>query len=323
MSKPTLVFLAAPGAPAPDELHAVAEVADVVIADDASTLRDALARAQIALVWDFQTPLLREVGPGGLSWIHTCSIGVDALITPEIIRAPVTVTNTRGVYERPIAEYVLAALLLMAKDLPRTLALQRQGQWRPRLTEALTERRVLVLGPGAVGREIAQLLRAAGMQVRVVGRRARDDEPGLGRVEGIDDLNRLLTTADDLVVALPLTSATRGILTRQRLAQLPRGARVINVGRGSLIDEPALLQALRSGQVGAAVLDVFEREPLPDGHPFWTMDNVLVSPHMSGDVAGWEAKVIERFLDNLDRWSRGEPLHHIVDKQSFAVGGAA
>ena len=316
-----MVFLAAPGAPAPPELHAVAQVADVVIAEDASTLRDALARAQIALVWDFQTRLLSEVGPGRLSWIHACSIGVDALITPEIIRAPVTVTNTRGVYERPVAEYVLAALLLLAKDLRQTLALQRQGQWRPRLTEALNERRVLVLGPGAVGREITQLLRAAGMHVRVVGRRARDAEPGLGRVEGIDDLDRLLCTADDLVVALPLTSATRGLLTAQRLAQLPRGARVINVGRGPLIDEPALLQALRSGQVGAAVLDVFEREPLPDGHPFWTMDNVLVSPHMSGDVAGSEAKVIDRFLDNLARWSRGEPLRHIVDKQSLAVSG--
>jgi phosphoglycerate dehydrogenase-like enzyme len=322
VSKPTVVFLAAPGAPAPAGLHAVAQVAELVVAEDASMLREALARAQIALVWDFQTPLLREVGPGGLSWIHASSIGVDALITPEIIRAPVTVTNTRGVYERPMAEYVLAALLLMAKDLRRTLALQRQGQWRPRLTEALAERRVLVLGPGAVGREITQLLRAVGMHVRIVGRRARDDEPGLGRVEGIDDLDRLLSKADDLVVALPLTSATRGILTTQRLAQLPWGARVINVGRGPLIDEPALLEALRSGQVGAAVLDVFEREPLPDGHPFWTADNVLVSPHMSGDVAGWEAKVIDGFLDNLERWSRGEPLRNVVVKQSFAAGGA-
>jgi phosphoglycerate dehydrogenase-like enzyme len=163
------------------------------------------------------------------------------------------------------------------------------------------------------------LLRAVGVTVDVMGRRARDDEPGLGRVHAVDELGTLLMQADDIIVALPLTAETQGILSAERLGQVRPGARIVNVGRGPLIDEQALLDALRSGHVGAAVLDVFEREPLPAGHPFWAMDNVLVSPHMSGDVLGWERAVIDLFLDNLDRWSRGAELRNVVGKQAFAV----
>jgi phosphoglycerate dehydrogenase-like enzyme len=314
-----VIFVGGPGAAAPAELEAVRAVADVLIADTAETLRSAEKQAEIALVWDVTTPLFREVGAGDLAWIHTNSIGVDALLTPELVHAATVITNTRGVYERPMAEFVLAALLHFSRDLHRTVSLQRAHEWRKRQGELIAERRALVLGPGAVGREITTLLRAVGITVDVVGRRARDDEPGLGRVHSVADLDLLLPEADDVIVALPLTADTERILDADRLTRLRRGARIVNVGRGALIDEQALLAGLKSGRIGAAALDVFVREPLPADRPFWDMENVLVSPHMSGDGAGWERRVIDLFLRNLDRWKAGDELENVVDKRAFGV----
>jgi phosphoglycerate dehydrogenase-like enzyme len=322
MSLPSVIVISKPGASLPAELDALSSVANVLVARDAETLRQAREQANVALVWDFQTELLREVGPGGLEWIHANSIGVDAIMTPDVVRSPVVVTNTRGVYERPIAEFVLAALLFFTKELPRTIQDQRARVWGHRPTEPIADRRALVLGPGPVGREITLMLRAVGITVDVVGRRAREDEPELGRVHGQGELDALLGQADDVIVALPLTADTRGIVDADCLARFRTGARIINVGRGPLIDEDALLAALRSGRVGAAALDVFEQEPLPCDHPFWEMDNVLVSPHMSGDAFGWQRTVIDLFLDNMERWRSGRELRNVVDKQGFALGAA-
>lgn len=317
--RPAIVLIAAPATETPPELAAVHAVADVVVADSAPALRDAQRRAEIALVWDFQTDLLREAGPGPLRWIHTSSIGVDAVLTPEVTRGPAVVTNTRGVFERPIAEFVLAAILFFAKDLRRINDRQRAHVWEHRTTEPLTGRRVLVLGPGPVGREITAMLRACGLHVDVVGRRAREDDGGLGHVHGLADLARLLPHADDLVLALPLTAQTRGIVDAKLLSRLRPAARIINVGRGALIDEPALIDALRSGRIAAAALDVFAVEPLPADHPYWAMDNVLVSAHMSGDVDGWARAAIDLFLDNLARFQRGEPMRNVVDKHGLTA----
>jgi phosphoglycerate dehydrogenase-like enzyme len=319
---PPVVFIAVPGAPLPAALDALRAITNVVVVENAQSFRLAQGEAEVALVWDFQTDLLREVGARGLNWIHARSSGVDGLITPEIAQAPVVVTNTRGVYERPMAEYVLAALLFFAKDLRRTVRDQRARKWMQRPTEAIGARRALVLGAGPVGREITMMLRAVGMTVDVVGRRARGDETELGRVHAVDELDSLLARADDVILALPLTAQTEHILDSQRLGRTRPGIRIVNVGRGRLIDEHALLDALQSGHVGAAALDVFEHEPLRADHPFWAMDNVLVSPHLSGDALGWERAVIELFVDNLDRWSRGAELRNVVDKEAFAIAAA-
>ncbi|TDD83470.1 D-2-hydroxyacid dehydrogenase [Saccharopolyspora karakumensis] len=255
---------------------------------------------------------------GGIQWVHANSVGVDAIVTPELATTSTVVTNTRGVFEPPMAEYVLAMLLYFAKDLGGTVDAQRAARWDKRPTESLRSRRVLLVGPGAVGREIASLLRGAGITVDVVGRTSRTDEV-LGEVRGIGELNALLPQADDLVVALPLTADTRGIIDADVLGRLRPGARVINVGRGPLIDEDAFIAELRAGRLGGAALDVFDQEPLPADHPFWAMDNVMVSPHMAGDAVGWERRSIELFVTNLERWSAGQPLLNIVDKSAFAA----
>ena len=311
MAKPRVIVVVPPERDAPP-LDPLRDEAEFVVVRTADELRTAQPGVEILFLNHYRSELLREVGPGDLRWIHTSSIGVDALLTKEIIDSGVVVSTSRNVCERPIAEWVLAVLLLFAKDLRRTLEYQRAAAWVHRETEPILARRVLLLGVGLVGRETANLLRAAGMAVDIVGRRARTD-PGLGPIHAVDELDRLLPEVDDVVLALPLVEATRGILDARRLALMRPGARLVNVGRGALVVEDALLAALCEGHLGAAGLDVFEHEPLPSEHPFWAMDNVVVSPHMSGDLVGWRSRVVDRFASNFRRWLAGEPLADVVD----------
>jgi phosphoglycerate dehydrogenase-like enzyme len=323
MSDTAVAVLLAHGQAPPEGLDAVSHLARVALADEPGSLARALDDAEVLFVWDFRSRLLAGAWAHArsLRWIHTGSVGVDAVLVDEVVAGDVVVTNTRGVFERPMAEYVLALILIFAKDLHRTLALQSERRWVHRETEIVQDRRVVVLGAGGVAREVVPLLRAAGMSVQVVGRSARSDDPGLGQVFAAVEADELLGEADFVVVALPLTAETRGYLDARRIALLRPGARVINVGRGPLIVQDALLDALETGQIAGAALDVFAEEPLAPEHPFWKMDQVIVSPHMSGDRRGWERAVVERFAENLRRWRRGEPLVNVIDKQM--LGGPA
>jgi phosphoglycerate dehydrogenase-like enzyme len=311
MATPRVIVVVPPERDAPP-LDTLRDEAEFVVVRTADELRAAQPGVEILFLNHYRSELLREVGPGDLRWIHTSSIGVDALLTEEIIDRGVVVSTSRNVCERPIAEWVLGVLLLFTKDLRRTLEYQRAATWVHRETEPLLGRRVLLLGVGQVGRETANLLRAAGMVVDIVGRRAREDAE-LGQIHAMEELDELLPAADDVVLALPLVEGTRGVIDARRLALMRPGARLVNVGRGALVVEDALLAALRDGHLGAAALDVFEHEPLPPEHPFWAMDTVLVSPHMSGDLIGWRGRVVERFAANLRRWMAGEPLADVVD----------
>lgn len=310
----------APGGSPPDGLELIAELADIRLTDDAPSFGRVLQEAEVLFAWDFRTRLLSGPWPSDsrLRWIHAGSVGVDAVLVDRVVSGEVVVTNTRGVFERPIAEYVLALILAFAKDLPTTLELQRERRWVHRETEVIQRRRVLILGAGEVARELAPLLRAAGMELEVVGRTARDADPLLGSVRATSDVEALLPWADFVVVALPLTSETTAYLDEHRLGLLHPGARLINVGRGALIDEAALLAALESNAIAGAALDVFAAEPLAPEHPFWKMSQVIVSPHMSGDRVGWERAVVECFAENLRRWNAGQELLNVVDKRRLA-----
>ncbi|WP_142106370.1 D-2-hydroxyacid dehydrogenase [Pseudonocardia cypriaca] len=274
------------------------------LASDAASLAEVLPGTEVLLVWDFLSDAVRDAWPAAdsLRWVHTASAGVDRLTFPGLLASDVTLTNSRGVFDRPMAEYVLGLVLAMAKDLPGTLAAQTRGEWHHRETEPIAGRRVVVVGGGPIGRAIAGLLAAVGMDVELVGRRDFDGLPGL------------LPSADWLVLAAPLTDATRGMLDAAALALLRPSARVINVGRGALVVEPDLVDALREGRIAGAALDVFAREPLPADSPLWTQPGVIVSPHMSGDLIGWRQDLVEVFRDNLARYRAGEPLRNVVDK---------
>jgi phosphoglycerate dehydrogenase-like enzyme len=321
---PSILVIACDEPPLPC-LDRVRALGDVRLAEDVDDIAAALGEAEVVLAWDFRSARLREAWPATATvrWIHAASVGVDTLLFEEVVNSGVIVTNTRGVFERPIAEYVLGLMLLFAKDLHTTLALQREGTWRYRETETLAGRQLVLCGAGAVAREVARVARLVGMDVAAVGRQSRRDDPSFGVVHGVAELDALLERASYLVLTLPLTNETRGLLDAGRLARLPRGARVISVGRGAVIDEPALLDALHSGHVSGAALDVFADEPLPPDHPFWAMPQVVVSPHMAGDVVGWRDRAVDLFLDNLGRWRAGRPLLHVVDKRRDALTSPA
>lgn len=289
-----------------DELPTGLDLGAARYADNADTLAKALPGTEVLLVWDFLSDAVRDAwdaADGALRWVHTASAGVDRLTFPGLVDSGVTVTNSRGVFDVPMAEYVLGIVLAQAKDLARTLALQSRREWHHRETERVAGRRAVVVGGGPIGAAIARLLGAVGLTVDVVGRRE------------FPDLPRLLPHADWLVLAVPLTDATRGMLDAAALALLPPRARVINVGRGALVVEDDLVAALREGRIAGAALDVFTTEPLPAKSPLWDLPGVLVSPHMSGDVIGWRTELADVFAANLARYRAGEPLQNVVDME--------
>ncbi|MEZ2388166.1 D-2-hydroxyacid dehydrogenase [bacterium RCC_150] len=321
MSRPKVIVIVQEGRPIPPVERMEAE-ADIVVVRTAEEFHTALPGTEILFLNDFRTKLLREVGPGELRWIHTSSIGVDSLMTDEIVNSDIVVSNSRGVCERPIAEWVLGVLLMFTKDLRRTIELQQARTWQHRETEPLLGRKVLVVGPGPVGRETILLLKAAGMNVTVVGRTAREDAQ-LGPIAGFGDLDRLLGEAEDVVLTLPLTEETRGLFDSSRFDNMRAGARLVNVGRGAVVVEQDLIDAIDAGHLGGAALDVFEHEPLAAENPLWSHKNILVSPHASGDLIGWRGRVVDCFARNLTRWKANEPLQDVVDLKKLGATSPA
>jgi phosphoglycerate dehydrogenase-like enzyme len=320
-TRPRVAVLPAPGEEGRTRLEPVERVADVRVGTTAEEFADALDGAEVVLVWDFRTTWLRDAWhrAGSLRWLHAASAGVDAVLLPEVVDSDCVVTNSRGVFDQPIAEHVLCTLLLFAKDMLESLALQREHRWQHRESETLAGRRLVIVGVGGIGRAVARLARAVGMDVTGVGRSARDEDPDFAAVVGAGGLDAALAVAEFVVVATPLTPQTRGLFDADRFARLPVGARFVNVGRGALVDEQALVEALRSGQLGGAALDVFATEPLPANSPLWDMRNVVVTPHMAGDFVGWREALGALFADNFARWMAGDPLRNVVDKRKGYV----
>lgn len=293
------------------------ERAAVVRYTSAEELPSALRGADALFVYDFLSTAVPSAWHAAdrLRWLHIASAGVDRVLFPELRDSDVVLTNSRGIFDDAIAEYVLGVILAFAKDLPRSVRLQDERTWLHRETERVAGRSVLVVGTGPIGRSIARLLRAAGMRVTGAGRREREDDPDFGVVYSSAELARYLPGADVVVAVAPLTEQTKGMFDAEAFAAMRPGARFVNVGRGELVVTDDLVDALRRGHLGGAALDVFETEPLPSGSPLWTMGNVLVSPHMSGDFVGWRNALVEVFADNFRRWREGRPLRNVVDKR--------
>ncbi|MDT5064447.1 MAG: hypothetical protein QOK02_602 [Mycobacterium sp.] len=292
-------------------VHLIPNDVEVVQVGSAPTDEE-LAGASVLYIWDHRfadlAPLLRRTDE--LRWVHAASVGVNRLICPEL--ASTTLTNSRGVFDTSIAEWVLAAVLAHVKGLSATWALQRERTWGYRTTGRLAGTRAAVVGTGSIGRAIADHLARLDVHVTLVGRTERDD-PQFGTIRRSDDLVAVAADVDVLVLAVPLTPATTALVGAEVLGALGAHGFVVNIGRGPTVVESDLVEALRFGTIAGAALDVFEVEPLPAGSPLWSMPNVLVSPHMSGDYVGFEIDMMTVFTDNLDRWLRDEPLHNVVD----------
>ncbi|MQA84598.1 MAG: D-2-hydroxyacid dehydrogenase [Streptosporangiales bacterium] len=280
-------------------------------------LASVLPGAQALFVWDFTSAALADVWPSAstLRWVHTASAGVDRLLFPGLVGSDVVVTNSRGVFEQAIAEYVLGCILAFAKDLTGTVTLQAERRWRHRESERIAGRRALIIGTGPIGRATARLLAAADMRVAGLGRRSRTGDPDFGRVHAQGDLLEVLGWADYVVMAAPLTEQTCGMLDRTAFRSMKPSARLVNVGRGPTVVEDDLVDALRNGEIAGAALDVFTEEPLPATSALWDMPGLIVSPHMSGDAEGWEDELVRLFAENLRHWQTGQPLRNVVDKQ--------
>ncbi|HEX3513064.1 MAG TPA: D-2-hydroxyacid dehydrogenase [Trebonia sp.] len=272
--------------------------------------------AEVLYVWDHRLAdlgaLLRAAPQ--VRWVHANSVGVDRLLCPELRGR--TLTNARGVFDTAITEWVVAAVLAHVKGLARTWERQRQRVWEHRVTGRLAGRTAAVVGTGSIGRAIAAGLAALGVRVELIGRAGR---PGTTR--GSDQLAEVARDADILVLALPLTAETTGLVDAAVLDALGPAGFLVNVGRGRCVVQSDLAEALRSGAIAGAALDVFEAEPLPATSPLWTLPNVLISPHMSGDYVGFEADMMRIFAANLDRWLAGQPLHNVVELDRGYVPG--
>ncbi len=245
-----------------------------------------------------------------LRWLHTFSAGVDHPWFRSLRERGVRLTTSSGASAVPIAHTVMLYLLALSRDLPRWLDAQRRRAWEPHEVDDLSGLVLGVVGLGPIGLEVARLGAAFGMRAIGLRRTPRGDEPC--ETWPLARLHELLGSADAVVLALPLTPDTRRIVDARAIAAMKRGAWLVNVGRGGLLDEAALTAALASGALGGAALDVFEREPLPPESPLWAQPRAIVTPHASGHSPGNAIRAEEIFLDNLARWTRGDALRNEV-----------
>jgi phosphoglycerate dehydrogenase-like enzyme len=247
-----------------------------------------------------------------LQWLHVFNAGVDHPIYTEMLQRGVRLTTSSGSTAEPIAQTAITALLMLGRGFPRWLAAQRQHRWdpvcMPDFPRDLRGQTAVIVGLGHIGKEIARLARLLGLNVIGIRRSPRQPDDLVDELHAPERLAEVLPRADWLILACPLTAETKGLVNADLLARLPRGARLINIARGEIVDEAALIAALRSQHLGGAYLDVFHQEPLPADSPFWDMPNVFVTPHNSSAAAGNDERVYRMFVENLGRWSRSEPL---------------
>lgn len=268
--------------------------------------------------WWTDQPALEHVlaAAPALRWMHTPSAGVDHVLTPTVIARAITLTNSAGVHAIPIAEFVLGFMLAHAKQLRAFHTAQDEARWAGGLPlRELYEATLLIVGIGGIGGAIAE--RAAAFGMRVLGsRRTPRPMPGVERVVGGDAWRDLLPEADYIVIATPLTPETRAMVDAAAFAAMRPSAYLINIARGAVIDEPALIAALNQGQIAGAALDTFEQEPLPAESPLWRLPNVTITPHSTASSPRMRERQIALFLENLARFRAGQPLLNIVDKSA-------
>jgi phosphoglycerate dehydrogenase-like enzyme len=247
-------------------------------------------------------------------WVHVRWAGLDNAPLPAIAASPAILTNSKGVYSAALGEYVVAAVLFFAKDLRRMVRSQGEGRWDVFEGHGVAGTTMGIVGYGDIGQAIAQRARGLGMRVLALRRSVPSADPLVDEFVGSDGLPDLMTRSDYVAVALPLTPETRGFVSRRALGTMKPTAVFINVGRGAVVDEEALLEALQAKRLRGAALDVFVTEPLPSGHPFYGMDNVLLSAHCADHTPTWRDEAVRFFLDNLARFRRDEPLLNVIDK---------
>jgi phosphoglycerate dehydrogenase-like enzyme len=289
----------------------------VLDAWDRDTLRRLLPEADVAF-----TPFVdRDVfaSASRLRWVQSPAAGVGSLMFPELLASPVVITSARGIRARSIAEHVLGVTIALARAMPAALRAQTAHRWAQEELETeartLQGQRMGIVGLGAIGLELVKMAAPFGFRISAIRRRAGEPPPdGVEAVWTPDRLPDLLSQSDVVVLAAPHTPETKRLIGRAQLDRMKRGALLVNIARGKLVDDEAVIDALRDGRLGGAALDVFSQEPLDPSSPYWDLPNVIITPHTSGAMKDYWTPLVALFSDNLRRFEKGEPLLNVVDK---------
>ena len=284
---------------------------------DRDTLRRLLPEADVAF-----TPFVdRDVfaSASRLRWVQSPAVGVGSLMFPELLASPVVITSARGIRARSIAEHVLGVTIALARAMPAALRAQTAHRWAQEELETeartLQGQRMGIVGLGAIGLELVKIAAPFGFRISAIRRRAGEPPPdGVEAVWTPDRLPDLLSQSDVVVLAAPHTPETKRLIGRAQLDRMKRGALLVNIARGKLVDDEAVIDALRDGRLGGAALDVFSQEPLDPSSPYWDLPNVIITPHTSGAMQDYWTPLVALFSDNLRRFEKGEPLLNVVDK---------
>jgi len=320
MSNDTILVLADPAEPQIAMLTNSLAGREIIVGNSAEQFEQASARARVLFNWSGSLALFRKVFGmcPNLRWVHSRSVGLERTLFPELIESSAPLTNGAGVFSPSLGEFALGAILYFAKDFRRMIRNQMAGIWEAFDVLPVSGHTVGIIGYGDIGRAVAARVRPLGMKVLAVKRHAsplKDSDPLVEPIYTPDRRIEMLPLCDYVVVAAPLTSETRGMIGEPEFAAMKPTAVVINVGRGPVIHEEALVRALSTGRIKGAALDVFDHEPLPQGHPFYKLENVLLSPHCADHTPDWLDNAMQFFIAQFERFQEGEPLLNIVDKK--------
>ncbi len=298
------------------QLAMLAEIPHYLV-QSAEALEAAPRDAEAILHWSGPRDLVRSaflMSPN-LRWVHSRSAGLDSMLFPELVQSDVPVTNGTGVFSQSLGEWALAVILFFAKDIRRLLRSQEACQWDQFDVEELPGQTVGIVAYGDIGRAVASRVHAMGMRVLALKRHApTSPDPFVERFYGPAELNAMLAECDFVVVAAPLTAETHHLISDDAFAAMRSNAVVINIGRGPVIDQAALVRALAADRIKGAGLDVFEQEPIPPDDPIYKLPNVLISPHSADHTKDWLNQAMRFFLEQHQRYSNGLPLMNIVEK---------
>ena len=320
MPKPELVVLSSSTDPYIAPLESLRDLAHITIGGSLEAVSAAIPQADALLAWTFRRADIEALLPRAtrLRWMHVRWAGLDSLLFPALIQSPVTLTNSRGVYSQSLGEFIIAGALFFAKDIRRLLNSQSAHKWEPFTMLELRGATMGIVGYGDIGRACASRAHALGMRVLAQRRRPSLSEKDefVDRTYGPGQLTDMIRECDYVVASAPLTPETRGMIGEPEISAMKPTAVLMNVGRGPVIDEPALIRALERRSIRGAALDVFTHEPLPPDSPLFQFDNVLLSPHCADNTPTWNEEAMEFFIANFKRFVNGEKLQNIVDKHA-------
>ncbi len=251
-------------------------------------------------------------------WFHSLWTGVEKLLTPEMIASPIPLTNGRGAFARSLGEWTVGAMIYFSYDFRRMIRQQQEGVYQGFNTEEVHGKTLGIIGYGEIGKAAAERAKPLGVRILALRRHPErfQGDTIVDQAFGLEQIQDLIAASDYVMCAAPLTDQTRGMVGPAQIAAMKPSAVLINVGRGAVVDEGPLIEALETGKIKGAALDVFVKEPLPDGHPFYGLENVLLSPHTADRVADFVQPAVDCFLENLRRFQAGEELKFVVDKRA-------